>query len=86
MWLWIDTGSMSSADLAALPQQSPFVKGMVDAARAWVFFGGVGQDGIVVIFYVVRTPGLSDDDYNGLADVAGPVFARMLDGLSLEQR
>jgi hypothetical protein len=39
-----------------------------------------------VVELLVRMPGLSDDDYNGLADLAGPVFARILDGLSLERR
>src|SRR5262249_46877818 len=86
LWLWLDFGQIapSAADSSApgpFGSQAP----PIDATRMWSFFtSGDGQQ-YTVRFFVNRLPNTSLDELNRVIDVAGPVFARILDSLRFEK-
>jgi TonB family protein len=87
LWLWLDFGQLrpASVDTSA---QSPFGdwRALVDATRAWLFFTTVGKQGCGVTFFVSRLANVSAADMNRATDIAGGVFAKVLESLSFEPR
>jgi hypothetical protein len=85
LWLWLDFGQMMPGSAETLGS-SPFgyLRGLVDATRAWSFVTSAGGQQYMVWFYVSRISNVSVDELNRLIDLAGPVFARILDSLTLE--
>jgi TonB family protein len=65
---------------------SPFgyARRLVDATRTWFFVTTAAQQGYVVMFFVSRISNTSVDELNRVTNLAGPVFARMLDSLTFE--
>jgi len=85
LWLWLDLGQVLPASNET-SASSPFgyVRGLVDATRAWSFVTTTAGQQCIVVFFVSRISNTSVDELNRVTDLAGPVFARMLENLTFE--
>jgi TonB family protein len=85
LWVWLDFGQVLPATNET-SASSPFgyVRGLVDATRAWLFVTTTAGQQCIVLFFVSRISNTSLEELNRVTVLAGPVFARMLESLTFE--
>ena len=77
LWLWFDLGAVDST-LTAAPTVVP-----VATAQLWIFSSVIEQHQVVVSFTLRLAPGSDRQEREAQARRAGPIFARMLERLSI---
>jgi len=87
-WLWVDFGQV---DLQSLTDRSPagafsYMPAAIDATRAWSFLTMVNGHLCNVIFFVHRLHNASAAEMDRLTGIAGPIFAKVLERISIEPR
>jgi hypothetical protein len=79
LWLWFDLGAVDPTRTPA-PSAVP-----VATAQLWIFSSVIEQHQIVVAFTLRLDPGSERQEREAPARRTGPIFARMLERLSITQ-
>jgi TonB family protein len=85
LWFWLNFDQALPA-INDKPSSGQFAysRGLVDATRTWFFFTTVGGQQYAVMFFVARMSNSSVAELNRVTELAGPVFAKMLERITFE--
>ena len=82
LWFWLDFGQILPGSVKAPTPGFAYAGSLVNATRAWIFTTTAAGKQFTVLFYVARMSNASAEDMTRVSGIAGPVFARILEGLS----